>query len=351
MNFLFPAVTLFLALAGPSAAAEVGVRDIAVPSTQRGGDLAVTIWYPTEAEGKTVLVGDNGLFDGAPAIADAPFGQGRFPLILLSHGSGSRVQAMSWLATALAKAGFVVAGPNHPGTTSGDSLPAETVKQWLRTQDLSTIIDALEADAQWSAVIDKDRIGVLGFSVGGATAMELSGARADLEAYARYCDANSTGDCAWYARGVAYVGGKRTEVEKLDLRKIDRQLFEQSNLDGRIKSAVLVDPGLAPAYTLQSLQAIAIPMQFINLGGAGTIAEGIIADGLAKTVQNGSYTLIDGADHFSFLPVCKPGGQALLTEEREVDPICTDAGRPRGEIHDQITGLVTDVFERTLKAK
>jgi predicted dienelactone hydrolase len=95
---------------------------------------------------------------------------------------------MGWIAAALAEAGFIVAGPNHPGTTSGDSSPAETVKLWQRTADLSAVIDRLSIDPEWRDALDPARIGVVGFSIGGATAMEIAGARADLDAYARYCD-------------------------------------------------------------------------------------------------------------------------------------------------------------------
>ena len=68
--------------------------------------------------------------------------------------------------------------------------------------------------------------------------------------------------------------------------------LEQSNLDRRIKSAVLVDPGLAQAYDAQSLNEIAIPMNFINLGSGGTIPAAVIASGLAALSPHGSYATI-----------------------------------------------------------
>ena len=76
-------------------------------------------------------------------------------------------------------------------------------------------------------------------------------------------------DCGWYAGGKAYVDDEAVSVDKVDLRKIDKARFEQSNLDRRIKAAVLVDPGLAQAFDSQSLKDIAIPMSFINLGRPG----------------------------------------------------------------------------------
>lgn len=135
-------------MAAPSFAAEVGVRQISLTAapTDYGRDLHVTVWYPAKDGGEPVMIGANRVFAGAPAVPDAAPAQGRFPLVVLSHGSGSRVQGMSWLATELAKAGFVVAGPNHPGTTSGYSTPGDTPKLWQRAADLSAVIDRLTGE-------------------------------------------------------------------------------------------------------------------------------------------------------------------------------------------------------------
>lgn len=330
-------------------ASEAGVKEVSV--ARPGRDLTVTVWYPAGAGGKPTTLGDNKVFKGATAAVDAPVTPGRHPLVLLSHGSGSSVKAMGWLATELAKAGFIVAGPNHPGTTSGFSTPAETPKLWQRTGDLSAVIDALAKDPAWSSVIDPDRIGVVGFSLGGATAMELSGARANLEAYASYCDGYKKWDCAWFASGVGYINDERVEVEKLDLRSIDRARFEQSNLDRRVKTAVLADPGLAQAYDANSLQEIAIPMHFINLGEGESIPLAVISDRLAQLTPKGSYATVAGATHFSFLPECKEGAAELLRSFGEFDPICSDeASRPRGELHAEMIGLVKDALARDLMA-
>lgn len=339
------------AMATPSFPAEVGVRQISLTAapTDYGRDLHVTVWYPAKDAGEPVMIGANRVFAGAPAVHDAAPAQGRFPLVVLSHGSGSRVQGMSWLATELAKAGFVVAGPNHPGTTSGYSTPGDTPKLWQRTADLSAVIDRLTGEGQWQGLVDADRIGVVGFSLGGAAAMLSAGARADLEAYARYCDTYDKWDCAWYAGGIGYVNEAQVKVGKVDLRAIDKALFEQSNLDRRIRSAVLVDPGLAQAYDAQSLKDIFIPMSFINLGSAGTVPPGVIADELAALTPNGTYAAVADSVHYSFLPECREGAAEILRSSGEDEPICEDGGaRSRADIHAELVRLIRDDLERTL---
>lgn len=334
------------------AADVVGVKTLAVPSPARGRDLAVTVWYPATPGGAETRVGESRLFQGVPAFADAPRAPGRFPLILVSHGSGARIENLGWIANRLVAAGFIVAGPNHPGTTSGDSTPIATPNVWERTDDLSTLLTALTESPDWRNAIAERRVGVLGFSLGGTTAMELAGATADREAYARYCDTHpAMTDCVWFASGKGYVDGEEVPSPRVDLRKIDKSRFEQSNRDPRIVSAVLVDPGMARAFQPASLAAIAIPMHFINLGGPGTVPLGVAAEELARLTPKGDHAQVDGAVHFTFLAECQADGKALLVSIGETDRLCDDGGsRTRADMHAELGDRVASDFARDLQA-
>lgn len=342
-------ITLALMYLTPNAFAyEVGVREIKVPSAERNNELSVTVWYPAQKGGSAVLYGENKVFEGTQAYFDAPFAVGSFPVVLLSHGSGGRIEAAGWLASRLAEAGFMVAGPNHPGTSSGDSLPAETPKLWQRTRDISDVADFLTTNTEWSTHIKIDQIGVVGFSLGGATALELIGARANLEAFASYCDHYDKWDCAWYQGGVGYKEGKAVKVDKLDLRQVDKERFEQLNHDKRIKSAVLIDPGLTHAYVAESLKSIRVPSTFINLGSGKEIPFAVIADQLARQVSKSRYQTVGGADHFSFLPQCKTGAADFLESIQEVDPICADTARSRLDVHKDVADIVLFHLNNTI---
>ncbi|WP_413206199.1 alpha/beta hydrolase family protein [Rhodospirillum sp. A1_3_36] len=324
----------------------VGMRTLTVASSLRGEDLAVTLWYPVAPGGQLIDPGESRVFQGTPAVRNAPPMVGRFPLILLSHGSGSTVQGMAWIASALARAGFVVAGPNHPGTTSGDSTPQDTPELWERTDDLSRILSHLTKDPVWSAVIDGTRVGVLGFSLGGAAALDLVGGRPNREAYARYCETYSMmPDCRWFVGGEAFVKGEQVTVPPFDLRSLDKARFEGDHRDPRVTAAVLVDPSMAQAFDPESLRAIPVPLAFVNLGAPGTVPISVASDQLARLAPRARLTHVAGAVHYSFLPECREGARAFLQQVGETTPLCEDAGtRSRAALHAELAETITAAF-------
>lgn len=346
------ALALCASAATALAADPIGVRKISVVTQDYPRPLAVTVWYPSKGDGQKVARDDDRIFHSDPAYADAIIRDGRFPLVLLSHGSGGRVDGMGWIAAELAEAGFIVAGPNHPGTTSGDSTPAASPKIWERTQDISVLITALAADRRWQSSLDPSRIGVLGFSLGGITALELAGARPDLDAFIRYCDEEEPGllDCSWFRGGRGFAGGEFVKVEPFDLRSIDRNRFEQSNRDPRITAVVSIDPSLSTVIKQESLKTIDVPVTLINLGSPGKVPPAVIADQLARDLPGASYAQVADADHYSFLPVCQPGALEFLKSVGEVDPICDETARPRTDIHAELSRLIVDAFRKKLQA-
>lgn len=326
-------------LTGSAMAGDVGVKTIAVQAAHRDRPIQTLIWYPAVAGGLVENVGDNPLFEGVPALRDAAMAEGLFPVIILSHGSGGNAANLGWLATALAEEGFIVAAPNHPGTTSGDSTPAETVKFWERPADLSAVLTQLLADEEMGERIDRRNLSLAGFSLGGYAVLTTAGARADAKAYARYCDTNTEkmSECAWLAKG------------GVDLHQLDDPRVNQSNLDARFTSVVAIDPGLAQAYREDSLAEINIPTLVINFGRPGKVPLAVDSQRLVKIIPHSEYRTIADAIHFSFLGICKANAAAVLAAEGETDPLCDDGGgRPRKAIHDEIIGMVSGFLKAKL---
>ncbi|MNW17482.1 hypothetical protein D3C71_2166800 [compost metagenome] len=76
----------------------------------------------------------------------------------------------------------------------------------------------------------------------------------------------------------------------------------------------------------------------------------MLADELAAQAPVSTYQQVDEANHFSFLPLCKPDADAFLKSVGERDPICEPAGpRDRKDIHAQLETMIVTAFNRTLK--
>jgi predicted dienelactone hydrolase len=184
-------------------------------------------------------------------------------------------------------------------------------------------------------------VGVLGFSLGGHTALALVGARVEADLYARYCEGSAAGpECPWFARG------------GVDFKKLETERFNRSTRDARIKAAFAVDPALSQAYVTSSLSAITVPTHIVNLGRPGFIIPAVEGMHLARSIPGAGYDVVPDAIHFSFLGECKPEGPAVLKAEGDEDPLCEDGGRrPRSAIHAQLAQMIAAFFERSLKGR
>ncbi|MGB8667645.1 MAG: prolyl oligopeptidase family serine peptidase [Serratia inhibens] len=350
MKFLIKATVTFCSVLVPllmvhhsaTASEFVGVRQITAPSKERGSDLAVTIWYPADAGGKSVTLGESVFFMGTDAMLDAPISQGKYPLILLSHGAGlgGTPQAVSWIATPLAKQGFIVAAPLHPGNTGADRSAAETMKLWLRPADVSATLDAVEKQSLFNMHIDSSKVGVLGLSMGGNTALALAGARIDPVRLANYCDTDALNPslCSWVRQS------------HVDLHAMDMRLAGRNNEDKRIKFAMTIDPAPVDVFQANTFSTISIPVAIVNLGQPKSIPQTALASGVAKIIPKGNYSTIEDASHYSMFGECKPDAAEKAKSEDIDDPICSDGGgQPRLDVHTQLVKMAIAFFGQALK--
>jgi len=162
----------------------VGFRQVAVKDPAGRRDLSVDVWYPT-TKGATGTAARYALLptayiDSNVAIADAPIADGSFPLIVYSHGSGGQKFIASFMTEALATQGFIVIAADHTGDTAIDrvtntqAIPDQN--DLNRPADVSRMIDDMLARSKatgdvFSGRVDANRIGVVGHSYGGYTAV------------------------------------------------------------------------------------------------------------------------------------------------------------------------------------
>lgn len=121
-----------------------------------------------------------------------PAGAGSHPLVLFSHGvSGCRNQS-AYLMAALAKAGMIVAAPDHADQRCGQalgpaSLPPDIADPVLfqdkryagRRDQLRALRDTLVADPVLGLRINPAQLALLGHSLGGYTVLAMAGAGPD----------------------------------------------------------------------------------------------------------------------------------------------------------------------------
>src|SRR5690242_14939219 len=126
--------------------------------------LLTTVWYPADSSAaeqpQRVGPAESPLFQVGSAAPGAKFAPGKFPLIVLSHGTGGSAVMLGWLGTTLAAHGYVAAAVNHPGNNALEPYtPAGFSLWWERATDLTKVIDGMLADREFGDRIDAQRIG------------------------------------------------------------------------------------------------------------------------------------------------------------------------------------------------
>lgn len=317
--------TVLLATTIANAEPIAGYDRMDVRAAHRAYPVAASVWYPAGSRNYLVKIGDNPIFKGTPAAVGAAIAGEKLPLVLFSHGSGGNMDTVSWLSSRLVARGAMVLAVNHPGSMSGDSSPRRSVRLDQRAADLSAALDALLSDPAFAAHVDRDRIVAVGFSLGGATALNLAGLRFSSEPDSAYCghaDAMRD-DCIFFANG------------GVDFRTLPAG-FSADMRDGRITAAVAIDPAFTEMADPASIAAIDVPIGLINLGDEHRLAPvdvGPKGSDLARKLPDATYSSIAPASHFTFLAACKQNAKQMLAEEGE-DPICDDPeGTDRRAVH------------------
>lgn len=299
----------------------IGVQTMAADTASSERALSLSVWYPAQAGGTLEDIGRNAVFTGSSAFRDAPVSDKVSPLIIVSHGGlRSADESGAWVSARLAKAGFVVVEVNAPRPRRANDAVDEI---WRRPQDVSRTLDTILDDPTWSSVIDRDRISVVGYALGGTAAVALVGGVFESGAFAQTCETVGNGpDCAWFA------------AQNVSLASVEKAALERSHRDPRISAAVAIDPEYPNSFLSDSLETLDGSLLVIDLAGDDNLWSG-------TAMANGPGVKISNATSYDGFSICTEQGKAILIDDGGNPDLCGTTAANRDRVHQEIANQIS----------
>ena len=171
----------------------VGVRTVQAFDPVRNRLFPCEIWYPAAEHhaGQDLVPETQDSFTlplvniprKQSAVRDAVAQTGTFPLVLYSHAGGGHRRAATFLCTHLASHGQVVAALDHSEVLTNELARKEGETEEQKTRRWEAVISNRVPDVRFlldqvlsreaGLSVDPDRIGIVGHSFGGWTALAL----------------------------------------------------------------------------------------------------------------------------------------------------------------------------------
>jgi predicted dienelactone hydrolase len=226
------------------------------------------------------------------------------PVIVIAPGLNTNWQNFTYLAEHLASYGFGVVAVNFPGTNARrvnavlnglDTPPS--ANQWIEQPKVITrLLDEIQRKSQndptWQGKLNLQRVGIIGQSLGGYTALAIAGAKVNWQHLQQECQ-------EW------------KNSEQIDLNP---SLFWQcqnsmasppnTNLqDKRIVAAIAVNPVTNPVFSPQGMSQLKSPLMIF------TGDQDLFAPAIDEQVEpftwlpdmNKYLVLVKNSTHFSFI--------------------------------------------------
>lgn len=265
-------------------AQSAGIRFFDVAADAKGRPLAGAVWYPCNAPQQETSV-RNKVIQGT---RDCRLAGDKLPLIVISHGRGGWFGGHHATAAALADAGFIVAAIDHPGDSELDQSRTDQLSVLIdRPADIKRLVDFMLNSWESAARIDRDRIGLFGFSLGGFTGLVVVGGNPDFRKGLPGCEGSDFRACEDLRNGEAPIDAPAHDV--------------------RIKAAVIADPGPSFFFPAAGLKNVDVPLQLWSSDPklAPNYVSGCCGLGIRSRLPSSpDFHLVSNAIHFSFLPPC-----------------------------------------------
>ncbi|MHC4041737.1 alpha/beta hydrolase family protein [Bradyrhizobium sp. 23AC] len=324
MRASFLVLALLVAGISPEADAQPFHAGVARITVQDVVPFDTLVAYPTEV---TEVSFQDGPYTLA-ASRDAPIAaKTRFPIVLFSHGGGGTIKAggtplpYADLLTSLAREGFVVVAPYHPGS----KRPREALED--RPRQIHKALDAMLADSRFATHADPNRLGMMGFSYGGAVTLIIAGAAPSLAHLATYCRDRTDDPMA--CDGIPTDGSLANAVGR------------RSSDALAVKALVLLEPW-GSLFDRDGLASLEMPTLLYRAESSALKADGNILALAAGFPHPPRQETVPGG-HFIFFGPCPPALEA------EAPAVCKDApGIDRAAVHRRIKIEIGDFLRRKL---
>ena len=291
---------LSLLAAAHAVASQAGWRQLSLAGAgPNDAPTVVALYYPTQAPARQNAMGPFTVNVAVQSPPEASF-KG---LIVISHGAGGSELGHTSLAEALAQHGYLVAALRHPGDNWQDRSLLQTSAANYFTQrplQVSRVLDALLRDPEWADRIAKDakgpRIGVLGHSAGGYTALALAGAQPDAARIAAHCNSHRADDPIFcgVGRAASPAGNAPASLQAT----ANTPLLD----DARVRAVVAMAP-VGVVFGDQSLGNVRIPTALYNAEFDRFLVPRFHADWIARNLPAAEKHKVANAWHFAFMDV------------------------------------------------
>lgn len=291
------------------------------------GVMPCAVWYPTSADEKQL---DQGVYRFSIA-AKASIATGRFPLVVMSHGSGGTRFGHCKTAEFLAREGYMVLSFDHPHNNFFDNRAVGTAASYAgRSRHVQTALNAL-LDHDLGSSVDHDRMAVFGFSLGGFTALCSVGAQPDVAGLRRHLRQNREYDANFC----------RLEV-------IVQQGYTRDDLEvtpePRFRACIALAPVSGGLFTGQALAKVSVPVLLYRAMRDRLLQHPFHATEIRDHLPQGClYRETPLAGHFAYLSPVRPEMRASLGEIME-DP----AGFERWAVHQAMHQDILAFLVKTL---